>query len=92
MLLHAAWALCMGSVMALHVARIVSFCFPHAVDASILIICIVPRAFVVVISMCLLHVSLGSRVSPSIFGLRSWGLWCCPSAVQVVCCIPPGLA
>ena len=29
--------------------------------------CIVLRAFVVVISMCLLYKSLGSRVSPSIF-------------------------
>ena len=59
----------MGLVMALYVARIVSFCFPHVVDVSALSICIVWRAFVVVISMCLLYVSLGSRVSPSIFGL-----------------------
>ena len=50
-------------------AMIVSFCFPHVVDVSALSICIVLRAFVVVISMCLLYVSLGSRVSPSIFGL-----------------------
>ena len=34
---------------------------------SALSICIVLRAFVVVISMCLLYVSLWSRVSPSIF-------------------------
>ena len=47
---------------------------------SALSICIVLRAFVVVISMCLLYVSLGSRVSPSIFGV-----------VQVVCCILLGL-
>ena len=60
----------MGLVMALYVARIVSFCFPHVVDVSALSICIV---FVVVISMCLLYVSLGSRVSPSIFGLMFMG-------------------
>ena len=59
---------CMGLVMTLYVARIVSFCFPHIVDVSALIICIVLRAFVVVISMCLLYVSLGSRASPSILG------------------------
>ena len=42
----------MGLVMALYVARIVSFCSPHVVDVSTLSICIVLRAFVVVISMC----------------------------------------
>ena len=31
------------------------------------------RAFVVVIYMCLLYMSLGSRVSPSIFGLMFMG-------------------
>ena len=63
----------MGLVMALYVARIVSFCSPHVVDVSALIICIVLRAFVVVISMCLLYVSLESRVSPSNFGLMFMG-------------------
>ena len=43
----------MGLVMALYVVMIVSYCFSH----------------VVVISMCLLYVSLGSKVSSSIFGL-----------------------
>ena len=47
---------------------IVSFCFPHVVDVSALSICIVLRAFFVVISMRLLYVSLVSRVSPSILG------------------------
>ena len=56
-------------VMALYVAMIVSFCFPHVVDVSALSICIVLRAFVVVISMCVVYVSLESRVGPSIFGL-----------------------
>ena len=63
----------MGLVMALYIAVIVSFCFPHVVDASALSICIVLRAFVVVISMCLLCVSLWSRVSPSILGLMFMG-------------------
>ena len=58
----------MGLVMTLYVVMIVSFGFPHVVDVSALSICIVLDAFVVVISMCLLYVSLGSRVSPSILG------------------------
>ena len=49
----------MGLVMALYVAMIVAFCFPYVVYVSDLSICIVLRAFVVVISMCLLYVSLG---------------------------------
>ena len=40
---------------------------------SALSICSVLRAFVVVIYMCLLYVSLGSRVSPSILGLMFMG-------------------
>ena len=63
----------MGLLMALYVVMIVSFCFPHVVDVSALSICIVLCAFVGVISMCLLYVSLGSRVSPSIFGLMFMG-------------------
>ena len=63
----------MGLVMPVYVARIVSFCFPHVVDVSALSICIVLRAFVVVISVCLLYVRLGSRVSPIIFGLMFMG-------------------
>ena len=47
---------------------------PHVVEVSALSIYIVLRAFVVVISMCLLYVSLALRVSPSIFGLISWGM------------------
>ena len=62
-----------GLVIALYVTMIVSFYFPHVVDVSALSICIVLRASVVVISMCLLYVSLGSRVSPSIFGLMFMG-------------------
>ena len=37
----------MGLVMALYVASIASFCSPHVVDVSALIICNVLRAFVV---------------------------------------------
>ena len=55
--------------MALHVSRIVCFCFPHVVDVNVLSICIVLCAFVVVISMCLFYVSSESRVNPSILGL-----------------------
>ena len=63
----------MGLVMALYVAMIVFFCFPHVVDVSALSICIVLHAFVVVIPMCVLYVSLGSRLSPSMFGLMFMG-------------------
>ena len=42
----------MGLVMALYVARIVSFCFLHVVDVSVLSICIVLRAFVVISMVC----------------------------------------
>ena len=73
----------MGLVMALFVAMIVFFCFPHVVDVSALSICIVLRAFVVVILMCLLYVSLGSRVIPSSLGLMFMGsvmLYICSSS------------
>ena len=63
----------MGLVMALYVAMLVSFCFRHVVDVSVLSICIVLRALVIMISMRLLYVSLGSRVSPSSFGLMFMG-------------------
>ena len=93
----------MGLFMALYVAMIVSFCFPHVVDVSALSICIVLRAFVVAISMCLLYVSLGSSVSPRIFGLmfmRSVMLSICSSScvlysagcgVKRVCIVLSGL-
>ena len=62
----------MGFVMALYVAMIVSFCFPHVVDVSALSIYIV-LSDVVVLSMCVMYVSLGSRGSPIIFGLMFMG-------------------
>ena len=41
----------MGLVMALYVAMIVSFCFPHVVNVSALSICIVLCAFLCVCCM-----------------------------------------
>ena len=35
--------------------------FSHVVDVNVLSICIILRSFVVVLFMCLLYVSLGSR-------------------------------
>ena len=57
----------MGLVIALYVARIVSFGFPHVVDLYCL------AYFVVVFSMCLMYVSLGSIVSSNIFVLMFIG-------------------
>ena len=68
-ILSAVFCVKLTRVWVLYVAMIASYCFPHVVDVSALSICIVLGAFVVVISMCLLYVRLGSRVSPSIFGL-----------------------
>ena len=48
---------------------------------STLSICIVLRALVIVISMCLLYVSLGSRVSPCIFGVMLMLSICSSSCV-----------
>ena len=76
--------------MALYVAMIVFLCFSHVVDVSALSICIVLRAFVDVISMCLLYVGLRSRVNPSIFGVMlsicssSWVLYSAGSGVNRV--------
>ena len=58
--------LSMGLVMALYVAMIVSFCFPHVVDVSDLSLCIVLRAFVVVISMFVVC-EFGGRESVLVF-------------------------
>ena len=63
----------MGPAMALYVTMIIYPCCPHAVDVSALSIRTALRASAVVISICLLYVSLGSRVSPSILGLMSTG-------------------
>ena len=57
-----------GLVMVLYVASMVSLCLPHFVESRTLSVLIVLRALVAAKSMCLLLVSLGSNVSPSIFG------------------------
>ena len=57
-----------GLVMALYVASMVSLCLPHLVEVRTFSMLIVLRALVAARSMCLLWVSLGSRVSPSILG------------------------
>ena len=44
--------------------------FPHVVDVSALSICIVLSVFVVVLSMCLLNVSLRSKVIHNTFVLK----------------------
>ena len=74
--------------MAFYVAMIVPFCSPHVVDVSALSICIVLRALVIVLFMCLLYVSLWSRVSPGIVGLMFMGsvmLSICSSSCAVFC-------
>ena len=58
----------MGLVMALYVQSIVSLCLPHLVDERTLRMGSVLDALDAVLSMCLLYVSLGSRVRPSILG------------------------
>ena len=60
----------MGLVIALYVASIVSFCFPHVVALTALSIYIVGFAC---FCFCAFYVSFGSSVSPSILGLCSWG-------------------
>ena len=47
---------------------IVSLCLPHLVDARTLSMGSVLYALNAALSMCLLYVSLGSRVRHSIFG------------------------
>ena len=57
-----------GLVMALYVESIVSLCLPHLVDGRTLSIGSVLDVLNAVLSMCLLYMSLGSRVRHSIFG------------------------
>ena len=76
----------MGLVMLLYVASIVSFCFPHVVDVSVLSICIVLCTFAVVFSMGLLNVSLGSRVIPSVFGLMMF-IWSVGLSICSASCV-----
>ena len=57
----------MGLLMTLYVASIVSFYLPHVVDVS------ASNIFIVLMLLCLLYASLGSRVSPNIVGLMFMG-------------------
>ena len=56
----------MGLVMALYIASMVSLCLPHLVEERTLRMVSVLDALSSVLSMCLLYVSLGPRVKPSI--------------------------
>ena len=58
----------MGLVMVLYVAVMVSFDLPQLVDVRLFSILSVFFAFSFEFSICLLKVSLVSRVSPRIFG------------------------
>ena len=57
-----------GLVMALYMATRISFCLPHAVSLNAFNMCSVLCVLFVMFSMCLLYVSLGSNVTPIIFG------------------------
>ena len=58
----------LGLVMTLYVESIVSLRLPHLVDERTLSMGSVLNALDAVLSMCLLYVSLGPRVRPSISG------------------------
>ena len=60
----------MSLVMALYIASIVSLCLSHLAEEKTLRMGSVLDDLSAVLSMCLLYVSLGSRVKPSI-----WGRW-----------------
>ena len=63
-----------GLVIVLYVVTSVSFCFPHLVEVSVLIMFIVLFAFSLVILMCSPKLSLGSNVRPRIFGFLTVGI------------------
>lgn len=69
-----------GSVMALYVVVSVSLLFPHCVEVSALSMFSVFLALLVLFCVCLLYVSLGSSVSPSMVGSRVVG-----SVVLFIC-------
>ena len=57
-----------GLITALYVAMSVSFCLPHPVAVSALMICSGLCACIEVLWMCVLYVSFGSKVRPRTFG------------------------
>ena len=60
----------MGLVMASYVESIVSLCLPQMVDERTLSISSVLDSLDAMLSMCLLYVSLGSRMKPSMLRMR----------------------
>lgn len=70
----------MGRVIVLYVCISVSFVLPQCVDVRALIILSVCLAFCAVFCMCDEYVSLGSKVTPRIFGFRVVG-----SMVSCIC-------
>ena len=62
-----------GRVMVLYVFESVSFDLPQCVVVSVLSMLSVFCDLLIVFCMCVLNVSLGSRVSPSIFGVLTVG-------------------
>ena len=65
-----------GRVIVLYVVRRVSFVFPQCAVVSAFSIYSVFLALFVVFCMCLLNVSLGSRVTQSILGSMCVGKGC----------------
>ena len=61
-----------GLVIALYVVTSVSFCFPHLVEVSDLIILSVLFALVWVFLMCSAKVSCGSKVRPRFWDFVPW--------------------
>ena len=57
-----------GQITALYVAMSVSFCLPHPVAMSAFMICRGLCACTVMLWMCVLYVSFGSKVRPKTFG------------------------
>ena len=57
-----------GLTMVLYVIVSVSFCFPQCVPVSVFMALMREDAFCLVVWMCELYVSFGSKVNPSILG------------------------
>ena len=73
----------MGLVTVLYVFVKVSLFLPQCVEVRAFSILIVFSALYLKVLICSLNVSLGSKVSPSILGLRIVGNVCCPVLVIV---------
>jgi len=67
-----------GLVIVLYVFTNVSFCFPHFVDVNALMTLTVLAAFSLVMFMCSPKFSLGSKVTPRIFGCFTVGILMLP--------------